>query len=89
MDDAMPINLKIREKLDYKAKFTLSKRFCRNECSWSRQNQRITDPMLGFKAFHSAEATLAGIELHRMLRKGQHQQSANMTIFDQFYSLAA
>ncbi len=51
--------------------------------------KRITDPMLGFKAFHSAEATIAGIELHRMLRKSQHKQSANMTIFDQFYSLAA
>ena len=51
--------------------------------------KRITDPMLGFKTFHSAEATLSGIELHRMLRKGQHQQSANMTLFEQFYSLAA
>jgi putative transposase len=51
--------------------------------------KRITDPMLGFKTIHSAEATIAGIELHRMLRKGQHQQSANMTIFEQFYELAA
>ena len=25
--------------------------------------------MRGFKAFHSAEATLAGIELHHMLKK--------------------
>jgi len=31
--------------------------------------------MKGFKAFHSAAATLAGIELHHMLRKGQHHQS--------------
>jgi putative transposase len=45
--------------------------------------------MKGFKAFHSAEATLAGIELHHMLRKGQHNQSANETIFEQFYELAA
>jgi putative transposase len=27
--------------------------------------------MLGFKAFHSAEATLAGIETAHMIRKGQ------------------
>lgn len=42
-----------------------------------------------FKAFHSAEATLSGIELHDMLRKGQHNRSANETIFEQFYGLAA
>jgi putative transposase len=35
----------------------------------------IIKPMMGFKAFHSARATLAGIELHHMLRKGQHQQT--------------
>jgi putative transposase len=29
--------------------------------------KRITDPMMGFKAFHSAQATLSGIESHRML----------------------
>jgi putative transposase len=45
--------------------------------------------MREFKAFHSAEATLAGIELHHMLKKGQHQQAGNMTIFEQFYQLAA
>ena len=50
--------------------------------------KRITKPMMGFKAFHSAEATIAGIELHRMLKKGQHQQAANMTVFEQFYALA-
>ncbi|HIF0338915.1 TPA: IS6 family transposase, partial [Legionella anisa] len=33
--------------------------------------------------------TLAGIELHHMLRKGQHNQSANQNIFEQFYGLAA
>jgi len=32
--------------------------------------KRITGPMLGFKAFHSAEATLAGIEITHMIRKG-------------------
>jgi putative transposase len=45
--------------------------------------------MMGFKAYHSAQATLSGIELHHMLRKKQHQQSDSMTIIEQFYSLAA
>jgi putative transposase len=51
--------------------------------------KKITKPMMGFKAFHSAEATLAGIELHHLLRKKQHQNAANLSIFEQFYSLAA
>ena len=51
--------------------------------------KKITKPMLGFKAFHSAQATLAGIELHRMLRKGQHRASKELSIFEQFYALAA
>jgi putative transposase len=51
--------------------------------------KKITHPMKGFKAFHSAEATLAGIELHHMLRKKQHKEAANLSIFEQFYSLAA
>ena len=50
--------------------------------------KKITKAMKGFKAFHSAEATLAGIELHHMLRKGQHKEAANQTIFEQFYGLA-
>ena len=50
--------------------------------------KRIVKSMMGFKAFHRAEATIAGIELHRMLRKGQHQQATNMSIFEQFYALA-
>ena len=51
--------------------------------------KKITKPMKGFKAFQSADATLAGIELHHMLRKNQHNQSSNQTIFEQFYGLAA
>ena len=31
--------------------------------------KKITKPMMGFKAFHSAESTIAGIELHRTLKK--------------------
>ena len=50
--------------------------------------KRITKPMMGFKGFHSAEATLAGIELHRMLKKGQHKTAANQPVFLQFYALA-
>jgi len=49
--------------------------------------KRITNPMMGFKAFHS-EATLSGIELCHMLKKGQHVKAKNATIFDQFYALA-
>jgi putative transposase len=51
--------------------------------------KRITKPMIGFKAFYSAEATLAGIELCRMLKKGQHVNSENTFAFEQFYALAA
>ncbi|MEO8402776.1 MAG: IS6 family transposase [Gammaproteobacteria bacterium] len=51
--------------------------------------KRITKPMMGFKAFHSAEATLSGIELCRMLKKGQHINAENIFAFQQFYALAA
>lgn len=51
--------------------------------------KRIINPMMGFKAFHSAEATLAGIELCRMLKKGQHLKAKNSPAFEQFYALAA
>jgi hypothetical protein len=40
--------------------------------------------MMGFKAFYSAEATLVGIELYRMLKKGQHINSKSATAFEQF-----
>uniref|UniRef100_UPI0010412368 DDE-type integrase/transposase/recombinase n=1 Tax=Legionella bozemanae TaxID=447 RepID=UPI0010412368 len=51
--------------------------------------KNVTKPMKGFKAFHSAKATLAGIELHHMLRKGQHLKTGKQSIFEQFYGLAA
>ena len=51
--------------------------------------KKITKPMMGFKSFDSAIATIAGIELHHMLRKGQHNNAANMTLFEQFQELAA
>jgi len=50
--------------------------------------KRITKSMLGFKSFASAKATIAGIELHHMLKKGQHKSAANLSIFEQFYALA-
>ena len=40
--------------------------------------------MKGFKALHSARATLAGIELHHMLRKNQHENDTSQTIIDQY-----
>lgn len=49
--------------------------------------KRITRPMLGFKSFWSAQATLAGIELWRMLKKGQNKSS--LPAWEQFYVLAA
>jgi putative transposase len=49
--------------------------------------KRITRPMLGFKSFWSAPATLAGIELWRMLKKGQNKSS--LPAWEQFYALAA
>jgi putative transposase len=49
--------------------------------------KKITRPMLGFKSFASAEATLAGIELHHIIRKGQLKLTES-TPFAQFYALA-
>ena len=49
--------------------------------------KRITRPMLGFKAFHSAAATLAGIEAAHMIRKGQLNQTGT-SAFKQFAALA-
>ena len=51
--------------------------------------KKITKYTKGFKSFEAAEATIAGIELHHMLRKGQMQQSQNRPVWEQFYSLTA
>ena len=51
--------------------------------------KRIVNPMMGFKSFNSAQATIAGIELYCMMKKGQHINAANSSAFDQFYALAA
>ncbi|WP_156215236.1 DDE-type integrase/transposase/recombinase, partial [Pseudorhodobacter antarcticus] len=50
--------------------------------------RRITAPMMGFKAFHSAAATLAGIEDAHMIRKGQISANGS-TAFQTFAGLAA
>lgn len=47
----------------------------------------MANRIMGCKAFHSAEATLPDIELHHMLRKGQHVNVANQSIFEEFYPL--
>jgi len=44
--------------------------------------------MTRFKSFDSANATIAGIELHHMLKKDQMARSANMPILEQFAILA-
>jgi transposase-like protein len=46
-----------------------SKRHCKAALRFLRK--AVTRPMLGFKSFRSAAATLSGIELMHMIRKGQ------------------
>ena len=50
--------------------------------------KRITGPMLGFKAFHAAAATIAGIVTAHMIRKGQIETNG-ATAFQTFSGLAA
>lgn len=54
-----------------------------------RAIKRMTRPMLGFKRYHAAVATLAGIELCHMMRKGQFQGAANEPLWQQFNRLVA
>jgi putative transposase len=54
-----------------------------------RAIKRVTRPTLGFKLFRSAAATLSGIELMHMIRKGQLQTTGKLRPAQQFYSLAA
>ncbi|MEO8245386.1 MAG: IS6 family transposase, partial [bacterium] len=48
----------------------------------------VTRHMLGFKAFHSAQATIAGIEVAHMIRKGQFATNGT-SAFQQFAEVAA
>ena len=43
---------------------------------------------LGFKSDAGTEATIAGVELWQMLRKGQLKNAGDMTLWEQFNSLA-
>jgi transposase-like protein len=52
----------------------------------------VTRPMLGFKAFHTAQRTFAGVGLMHMIKKGQMQGNEGeerLTPAEQFYCLAA
>jgi putative transposase len=53
--------------------------------------KRSTRPMLGSKAFDAVQATLVGIELRHMLRKGQLEDGVGqvLTTAEQFSTLAA
>ena len=51
--------------------------------------KRVTRPMLGFKSFRSAAATIAGIELMHMIGKGQSRAKGKLRPAQQFYALAA
>ena len=55
------------------------------------KNKRITRPMMGFKNFHAAQKTLAGIELMAMLKKGQMKKNlaGSLSPVEQFYALSA
>ena len=49
--------------------------------------KKITKPMMSFKAFHSAKATIDGIETAHMIRKGQLSEE-NIPAYKQFMALA-
>jgi putative transposase len=50
--------------------------------------KKITKPMMGFKVFHSAVATIAGIETAHMIRKGKLFEN-HLPAHKQFMALAA
>jgi IS6 family transposase len=51
--------------------------------------KRLTNPMLGFKSFRTAEQTLKGIEAVHMLRKGQAiwKNTSGLSVMDWFQNL--
>lgn len=75
--DKSDANLAGLQSLNDTLKFTNTGRIIR----------RITRPMLGFKSFHSAAATFAGIEAANMIRKGQVGPTG-ISPFTQFDALA-
>lgn len=57
-----------------------------------RAVKRVTRPMLGFKSFNAAQATLVGVERMHRLKKRQMMVEAGdkgLTPAEQFYALAA
>jgi len=56
-----------------------------------RRIKRIRKPMMGFKNFEFASATIAGVELMAMLKKGQQRYSnrSSLSAAEQFYALAS
>jgi transposase-like protein len=56
-----------------------------------RHVKRRVRAMLGFKSFHAAQKTLAGIELIHMIKKGQMRSTRgdDLSPAEQFYALAA
>ena len=57
-----------------------------------RAVKRVTRPMLGFKSLETAHATLIGIELMHLIKKGQvvvEEAREVLTPAEQFYALAA
>jgi putative transposase len=54
-----------------------------------RSVKQKTRAALGLKAFHSAHATLQGVEVVQMIRKGQVRPVSEGSFIDQFNSLAA
>ena len=54
-----------------------------------RAVKRITDPILGFKSFWSAQKLISGIETMHMIKKGQLlcPDGRSISVADQFYSL--
>jgi putative transposase len=54
---------------------------------YHRAIKRRVRSMLGFKSFRSSAATLAGVELMHMIRKGQLQTTGKLPPAQQFCSL--
>jgi putative transposase len=54
-----------------------------------RAVKRVTRPTLGFKSFRSAAATLAGVEVMHMIRKGQMRAAGKLRPAQQFHALVA
>lgn len=50
--------------------------------------KKITKPMMGFKAFHFAQATIAGIEASHMIQKRQLSEE-KIPAYKPFMALAA